>query len=335
MRVFVCGCVHGSWDIVVDEVNKLVENGTKLDLIIVAGDLEAFITESDLLSYKRPNGTQGFGSFHKIANGEKHLPCKMLVIGGNNESTDIIFQLPFGGWITPDVYFAGRASQIYFGDLLITCTSGVYNVKNYWKKVYEHFPVRKKECYSVNHTRAFSNFQVYGLTQLNIFVTHDWPSGIPKMFRDIIPKKSLVDSDDSNDFGMQDYRKILEKKQPKYWFAAHHHIKFECEPNPGTKFIAVPRVIQDNWYSLQTFDEKPGDFMISGEWINILKKTEEYMKDPSVLKDIDWDEEWTKINSLPSPDLPIKVPVMEYNNDYKVQTAKFCETYGIYNPNIM
>lgn len=337
MKILVCGCVHGSWDIVVDKVNELVDNGTNIDLILVAGDLEAFMTEQDLESYKRPQGTVGFGSFHKLFTGEKRLPCKMLVIGGNNEAGDSVFQLPFGGWFTPDIYFAGRASQIYYGDLKITSISGVYNKNNYRKTVFEKYPVReKKHKYSINHTRIFSVFQTYGLKDSKILITHDWPSGIPTKFRDIMPRQDLIESDEKKDFGFNHYNRVLNKLKPEKWFAAHHHMRFNCRLITETDFLAVPRVIDENWYEIVEFAEKPGDFMISGEWLTILKQTEKYMKDPSKLNELDWDEEWDKIRNDPQLQFtfPEKVPVVEYNKDLKSQTIQFCEQYGIYNPNI-
>ncbi|EAX88250.1 hypothetical protein TVAG_088980 [Trichomonas vaginalis G3] len=80
-------------------------------------------------------------------------------------------------------------------------------------------------------------------------------------------------------------------------------------------------------------NDPAGGFKFSGEWINIVKNTERFVKNPKLLQNLDWDEEWRKIyETMNTEDFPEKVDVMEYNDDYQIQTKKFCDSYQIYNP---
>ena len=258
------------------------------------------------------------------------------MIGGNNEVGDMIFQLPFGGWVTPDIFFAGINSQIYFGDLLITCQSGIMNGQDYHKCISEKFPVRGCDTHLILHIREVSIFQLYGLKNVPLFVSHEWPSGIPKQYRNIPRMQFYAKSDDKNDFGCPGFVKLLNKHRPKKWYAAHLHVRFDCTLKNGTKFTGVPKVIDKRykWYELEEYNCNPaGGFKFSGEWINIVKNTERFVKNPKLLQNLDWDEEWRKIyETMNTEDFPEKVDVMEYNDDYQIQTKKFCDSYQIYNP---
>lgn len=55
--------------------------------------------------------------------GEKKAPILTLFIGGNHEASNYLQELPYGGWVAPNIYYLGRAGVVQFGDLRI---GGVY-----------------------------------------------------------------------------------------------------------------------------------------------------------------------------------------------------------------
>lgn len=43
--------------------------------------------------------------------GEKKAPVLTIFIGGNHEASNHLQELPYGGWVAPNIYFLGRASK--------------------------------------------------------------------------------------------------------------------------------------------------------------------------------------------------------------------------------
>lgn len=51
--------------------------------------------------------------------GERRAPILTLFIGGNHEASNYLQELPYGGWVAPNIYYMGRAGVIKFGNLRI------------------------------------------------------------------------------------------------------------------------------------------------------------------------------------------------------------------------
>lgn len=43
--------------------------------------------------------------------GEKMAPVLTIFIGGNHEASNHLQELPYGGWVAPNIYFLGRARK--------------------------------------------------------------------------------------------------------------------------------------------------------------------------------------------------------------------------------
>lgn len=43
--------------------------------------------------------------------GEKKAPVLTIFIGGNHEASNHLQELPYGGWVAPNIYFLGRVSK--------------------------------------------------------------------------------------------------------------------------------------------------------------------------------------------------------------------------------
>lgn len=334
MKILVTGCLHGEWELLVNTVNQIISEGTKIDLIIVTGDAETMRTEADLDSFAAPLKYRKMGTFHKIYNGEIKVPVLTIVIGGNHESSDFLYLLPFGGWLAENVFYAGRASSLKFGDLSITSISGLYKPEDYFKCVYEKYPIRdSSDIHTVYHLRAFSDFQILGLKSTDIMVSHDWPSTIPMNYGGTYlerRRRDLIKSDKEGTFGLLKGMDIIRKLKPSSWFASHHHITFTADVE-GTSFHAIPKTVRPDWFIIADFDGEGNTLKYRGEWISILKATASEMRNPLSLKDINWDQRWLELKDelVPMDDCPID----NFEINPFLYTSKFCAKYGIFCPN--
>ena len=44
--------------------------------------------------------------------GEKKAPILTIVIGGNHEASNYMQELPYGGWLAPDIYYLGILTHV-------------------------------------------------------------------------------------------------------------------------------------------------------------------------------------------------------------------------------
>ena len=335
MKLFVTGCLHGEWDLLCDQVETLLKNGEKLDFIIVTGDAQTMRYEEDLLSYAAPEKYRVLGSFYKLYTGERKIPLPTLVVGGNHEASDLFHLLPFGGWLAPNVFYAGRANSLLIGSLTVTSISGLYKSEEYFQPVNETFPLRtQQDIHTCYHIRAFSDFQLYGLTSTQIMLSHDWPSGVPSKYGGKYlqrRRRDLIESDNKNQFGLDKGLELQKRLKPGGWFASHHHITFNADIN-GTSFHALPKPTRPDWFLVCDI-EGEGEvlpFKYRGEWISILKATCSEMADPSILKNSNWDERWNEIK--PTFTQCDDCPVGDFELNPYEYTAKFCTKHNIYCP---
>ena len=52
-------------------------------------------------------------------------------VGGNHEAANHLWELYYGGWVAPNIYYLGAAGVVRFGGLRIAGLSGIYNPRHY------------------------------------------------------------------------------------------------------------------------------------------------------------------------------------------------------------
>ena len=73
------------------------------------------------------------GTFYRYYSGELKAPILTLVIGGNHEASNYLQELPFGGWLAPNIYYLGYCGVVDVannkGQVIQTVggLSGIYN----------------------------------------------------------------------------------------------------------------------------------------------------------------------------------------------------------------
>lgn len=88
-------------------------------------------------------------------------------------------ELPYGGWVAPDIFYLGYAGVINVNGLRIGGLSGIYKSGDFFRGRYEYAPYDEQSKRSVYHIRQLDVFRLKQLTPVfDIFLSHDWPVGV-------------------------------------------------------------------------------------------------------------------------------------------------------------
>ncbi|XP_023934197.1 lariat debranching enzyme [Bicyclus anynana] len=286
MKIAVEGCAHGELDKIYECIETLQERECiKIDLLICCGDFQSVRNNEDLRAMAVPEKYQHICTFYKYYSGEKLAPVLTIFIGGNHEASNYLQELPYGGWVAPNIYYLGRAGVVKFGNLRIGGLSGIFKGHDYLQGLWECSPYTQNSLRSVYHIRSLD---VYRLSQLqekiHVMLSHDWPRGITN-FGDkehLLRRKPFLREDvESGKLGSPPGEKLLHTLKPQYWFAAHLHCQFAAlvkhENDEETKFLALDKCLPKRRH-LQILDmpsEYDGDKLLKydTEWLAVLRNT--------------------------------------------------------------
>ena len=168
--------------------------------------------------------------FHEYYSGARVAPCLTVFIGGNHEASNHLFELYYGGWVAPNIYYLGAANVLRLGPLRIASLSGIWKGYDYRKPHYERLPYSREETTSIFHVRELDVRKLLAIrTQVDIGLSHDWPQSIEWQgdYKWLFKKKDLFEEDAKNGkLGSVAARHCLERLRPAHWFSAHLHIKY-------------------------------------------------------------------------------------------------------------
>ncbi|XP_034576699.1 lariat debranching enzyme isoform X3 [Setaria viridis] len=152
MKIAVEGCMHGELDIVYDTLRRLEEaEWIKIDLLLCCGDFQAVRNTDDLRCVNVPLKYRNMNSFWKYYSGQAVAPYPTIFIGGNHEASNYLWELYYGGWAAPNIYFLGFAGVVKFGNIRIGGLSGIHKQHNYHSGHYERPPYNEQTIRSVYH----------------------------------------------------------------------------------------------------------------------------------------------------------------------------------------
>jgi lariat debranching enzyme len=242
------GCCHGELDAIYNRLRQHEEqSGRKIDLLLCCGDFQSLRNTADFHSLAVPEKYRALGSFYRYYANELQAPILTVFIGGNHEASQALQELPYGGWVAPNIYYMGLAGVINFNGIRIGGISGIYKSNDFTKGHYEHAPFDRSSLRSVYHLRNVDVYRLkclYADTQqqqqqqpLDIMISHDWPQGI-EQYGDtaaLIRTKPFFRAEiERNNLGSRPNRELLDYLRPKWWFSAHLHVKFHAQVNHGT-----------------------------------------------------------------------------------------------------
>ncbi|KAF3446158.1 hypothetical protein FNV43_RR11337 [Rhamnella rubrinervis] len=285
MKIAVEGCMHGD----LDNVYKTLQyyervHSTKIDLLLCCGDFQSMRNEKDLESLNVPPKYRAMNSFWKYYSGEAVAPYPTIFIGGNHEASNYLWELYYGGWAAPNIYFLGFAGVIKFGNLRIGGLSGIYNARHYHSGHYERPPYNESTIRSVYHVREYDVHKLMQVEEpIDIFLSHDWPLGITDCgdWKKLVRTKHFFEKEiQERTLGSKPAAKLLEKLKPPYWFAAHLHCKFSAlvqhgEDGSVTNFLALDKCLPGRKF-LQIIEIEselgPYEIQYDEEWLAITRR---------------------------------------------------------------
>ncbi|EYU30664.1 hypothetical protein ABFS82_11G057600 [Erythranthe guttata] len=285
MKIAVEGCMHGDLDNVYATLLHLQEvEQIKIDLLICCGDFQAVRNKKDLESLNVPLKYQAMNSFWKYYSGEKVAPFPTIFIGGNHEASNYLWELYFGGWAAPNIYFLGFAGIVKFGNVRIGGLSGIYKANHYRLGHFEKLPYNDQDIRSIYHVREYDVHKLMQVQEpIDIFLTHDWPVGITdhgdseKLIRQ---KPHFTQEVMEGRLGSRAAADLMAKLRPSHWFSAHLHCKFSAlvqhgNNGPVTKFLALDKCLPGRKF-LQVIEIESGagpfDLQYDEEWLAVTKK---------------------------------------------------------------
>nr|XP_006123766.1 lariat debranching enzyme [Pelodiscus sinensis] len=227
----------------------------------------------------------------KYYSGEKKAPVLTIFIGGNHEASNHLQELPYGGWVAPNIYYLGYAGVVKYRGVRIGGISGIFKSHDYRKGHFECPPYNQQTIRSAYHVR---NIEVFKLKQLkhpmDVFMSHDWPRSIYHYGnkKQLLKMKSFFRHEvENNTLGSPAASELLQHFQPTYWFSAHLHVKFaalmqhqannEGQLPKATKFLALDKCLPHrDFLQVIDIDHDPNaseSLEYDIEWLAVLKAT--------------------------------------------------------------
>lgn len=223
------------------EVQCAQRGWDSVDLVVIGGDFQAVRNSADLTCMAVPVKYRAMGDFHEYYSGQRRAPYLTIYAGGNHEASNYHWELPYGGWVAPNIYYLGHANVVQVAGVRIGALSGIWKPYNYRKKRFERPPYtngEERSTYSQRETDVRKLLQLR--EQIDVMLSHDWPRGVEwngnweQLFR---CKRHFEKESRDGLLGSVAGKILLDRLRPKKWFSAHMHVKFEAHvkhpPNPS------------------------------------------------------------------------------------------------------
>lgn len=214
-----------------------------------------------------PKKYHAMKDFHEYYSGTRTAPYLTIFIGGNHEASNYMWELYYGGWVAPQIYYMGAANVVRLGPLRIAGLSGIWKGYDYRKPHYERLPYNDDDVRSIYHVRELDVRKLLQLrSQVDIGLSHDWPKGMEwkgdhaQLFRF---KQGFEQDAKNGQLGSVAATIVLDRLRPMHWFSAHMHARFtavwehddKTDPlTPEYKEAAVPPTINADEVDLNIDD---------------------------------------------------------------------------------
>ncbi|KAL1311853.1 hypothetical protein AAFC00_001927 [Neodothiora populina] len=232
MRIAVEGCGHGTLHAIYASVERscAVKGWPSVDLLIIGGDFQSVRNAADLNAVSMPAKYRAMHDFHEYYSGARTAPYLTIFVGGNHEASNYLFELYYGGWVAPNIYYMGAANVLRLGPLRIAGLSGIWKGFDYKKSHFERLPYNSDDVKSIYHVREMDVRKLLQIqTQVDIGISHDWPRGVEWKgdYQRLFRQKAHLEEDAKNgQLGSVAAKYVLDRLRPRYWFSAHLHCKY-------------------------------------------------------------------------------------------------------------
>mmetsp|Transcript_42208 Transcript_42208/g.90053 ORF Transcript_42208/g.90053 Transcript_42208/m.90053 type:complete len:429 (-) Transcript_42208:151-1437(-) len=285
MLIAVEGCCHGELDSIYASIANLEQrDAVKVDVLLICGDFQAVRNASDLATMACPPKYRAMQTFYKYYTGEKVAPVLTIVIGGNHEASNHLWELYHGGWLAPNIFFLGYAGIVNVGGVRIGGLTGIFNRKHYHLGHYESPPYSPDDMRSAYHIRELEVLRLKQLQHpLDIMLSHDWPQHIARHgnLQSLYRRKSFLQPEvEDGSLGSPPALELLQALKPSYWFSAHLHVKFAAvvqhDDGRATRFLSLDKCLpRRDFLQLVRLagDGSPPTLQYDAEWIAVLRAT--------------------------------------------------------------
>lgn len=188
-----------------------------------------------------PQKFKAIGDFHEYYSGKRTAPYLTVFIGGNHEASNHLFELYYGGWVAPNIYYLGAANVIRCGPLRIAAVSGIWKGYDYRKPHFERLPYSRDDVQSIYHIRELDVRKLLQIrSQVDLGLSHDWPRSIElsgdyeTLFR---RKRGFREDSSTGRLGSTAAKYVLDRLRPAYWFSAHLHVQFSADIRHGEHIL--------------------------------------------------------------------------------------------------
>ena len=168
--------------------------------------------------------------FHEYYSGTRTAPYLTIFVGGNHEASNYLWELYYGGWVAPKMYYMGAANVVRLGPLRIAGLSGIWKGYDYNQPHHERLPYNEDDMRSIFHVREYDTRKLLQIrSQVDIGISHDWPRGVEWKgnYQQLFRFKPYFEEDaKTGRLGSVAATKVLERLRPPHWFSAHMHAKY-------------------------------------------------------------------------------------------------------------
>ncbi|KAF2482990.1 lariat debranching enzyme, C-terminal domain-containing protein [Neohortaea acidophila] len=319
IRLAVEGCGHGTLHAIYASVAEACKrkHWPDVDLLIIGGDFQAVRNAYDLNCVSMPPKYREMADFHEYYSGQRVAPYLTVFVGGNHEASNHLFELYYGGWVAPNIYYMGAANVLRLGPLRIAGLSGIWKGYDYRKPHFERLPYNENDLKSIYHVRERDVRKLLQVrSQVDIGISHDWPKGVEWKgdWKQLFRFKPHLEQDARNgQLGSVAAKYAMDWLRPKLWFSAHLHCKYAAIPPPQidnatTHFLALDKCLPGRHF-LQLM-EVPCEGEVDS--LRPLKLT--------------YDREWLAITRTFAMDGPS--PIADADVPEKDRTNSILEDYG-------
>lgn len=219
---------------------------------------------NDLNGMSVPSKYREIGDFHEYYSGKAIAPYPTIFVGGNHEAGNYLFELYYGGWVAPNIYYVGAANVLRFGPLRIAGLSGIWKGYDYNQTHFERLPYNEDDVKSIYHVRELDVRKLMQIrTQVDVGLSHDWPRGIELCgnYNHLFKTKPFFREDsETGKLGSLAAKYVLDRLRPPHWFSAHLHVRYPAVVTHGDYVHhRVQYLANRQNQSVPQFADKPSD----------------------------------------------------------------------------
>lgn len=215
------GDIHGRFHRVEAWLDALeAARGRAVDLVLAVGDVEAFRRADD---HRRKAAKRAMpAEFAEYADGLRQVRRPLYFIGGNNEDFEALHDTPEGLDLAANVHYLGRAGLRELKGLRVGYLSGIHAPRYYEQPLKR--PTSLDSAKQAGYFRASEVERVASLRDVDLFLVHEWPRGLPQRARDeALPSPRPLPS---YWIGNPVTRRLVDSLHPRWVLCGHSHKAF-------------------------------------------------------------------------------------------------------------